>query len=213
MSRSTMASTRRYDLLVVGSGIAGLYAAIQAQERGATVLLVTKGSIEETSTRYAQGGIAAAIGHDDTPEVHLRDTIEAGAGLVDEEAARILVEGAAERIADLVRYGVQFDATDGAVALTTEAAHSAPRILTSEDLRHLQITLYDSAGDSVVHASFAFDADLDPPPYVNTGTTVLFAGTYRVQSHLRFEDAFRTIATERMTEVTVDRDGAYPLRL
>jgi hypothetical protein len=92
-------------------------------------------------------------------------------------------------------------------------AHSAPRVLTSEDLRHLQITLYDSAGDSVVHASFAFDADLDPPPYVNTGTTVLFAGTYRVQSHLRFEDAFRTISTERMTEVTVDRDGAYPLRL
>ena len=121
--------TGRYDLLVVGSGIAGLYAAIQAQERGASVLLVTKGGIEEASTRYAQGGIAAAVGHDDTPADHLRDTIEAGAGLVDEAAARILVEGAAERIADLVRYGVQFDATDGAVALTTEAAHSAPRIL------------------------------------------------------------------------------------
>ena len=120
---------RHYDLLVVGSGIAGLYAAIRAHERGATVLLVTKGGIEEASTRYAQGGIAAAVGHNDTPEDHLRDTIEAGAGLVDEEAARILVEGAAERIADLVRYGVQFDATDGAVALTTEAAHSAPRIL------------------------------------------------------------------------------------
>jgi len=141
-----MASTRRYDLLVVGSGIAGLYAAIQAQERGATVLLVTKGSIEETSTRYAQGGIAAAIGHDDTPEVHLRDTIEAGAGLVDEEAARILVEGAAERIADLVRYGVQFDATDGAVALTTEAAHSAPRILHARgDQTGLEIELSLSA--------------------------------------------------------------------
>ncbi|MDA0352511.1 MAG: L-aspartate oxidase [Chloroflexi bacterium] len=125
----TSSTSRRYDLLVVGSGIAGLYAAIQAHERGGTVLLVTKGGIEEASTRYAQGGIAAAVGHNDTPDAHLRDTIEAGAGLVDEEAARILVEGAAERIADLVRYGVQFDATGGEVALTTEAAHSAPRIL------------------------------------------------------------------------------------
>ena len=121
--------TASYDLLVIGSGIAGLYAAIRAQEHGASVLLVTKEGIEEASTRYAQGGIAAAVGHDDTPDAHLRDTIEAGAGLVDEAAARILVDGAAERIADLVRYGVQFDATDGAVALTTEAAHSAPRIL------------------------------------------------------------------------------------
>ena len=138
--------TRSYDLLVVGSGIAGLYAAIQAQERGATVLLVTKGGIEETSTRYAQGGIAAAVGHDDTPEAHLRDTIEAGAGLVDEEAARILVEGAAERIADLVRYGVQFDATDGEVSLTTEAAHSAPRILHARgDQTGLEIELSLSA--------------------------------------------------------------------
>ncbi|MBT5775353.1 MAG: FAD-binding protein, partial [Dehalococcoidia bacterium] len=79
----TTDSPRHYDLLVVGSGIAGLYAAIRAQEHGASVLLVTKGAIEEASTRYAQGGIAAAVGHGDTPEAHLRDTIEAGAGLVD----------------------------------------------------------------------------------------------------------------------------------
>src|SRR5690606_22885019 len=98
-----------YDLIVVGSGIAGLYAALQAREHGARVLLVTKGSIEEASTRYAQGGIAAAVGPGDSPEDHLRDTIEAGAGLVDEEAARILCFEAAERIADLVRYGVRFD--------------------------------------------------------------------------------------------------------
>jgi len=120
---------QHYDLITIGSGIAGLYASIQADERGASVLLVTKDGIEEASTRYAQGGIAAAVGHNDTPADHLRDTIEAGAGLVDEEAAQILVDGAAARIADLVRYGVQFDAADGAVSLTTEAAHSAPRIL------------------------------------------------------------------------------------
>ena len=119
----------RYDLVVIGSGIAGLYLALQAQERGASVLVVTKGPIDEASTRYAQGGIAAAIGPGDSPEAHLRDTIEAGAGLVDEEAARILVEAAADRVADLVRYGVSFDASDGEVALGREGAHSAPRIL------------------------------------------------------------------------------------
>jgi len=137
---------RHYDLLIVGSGIAGLYAAIRAQEHGASVLLVTKGGIEEASTRYAQGGIAAAVGHGDTPGAHLRDTIEAGAGLVDEDAALILVEGAADRIADLVRYGVQFDASSGAVELGTEAAHSAPRILHARgDQTGLEIELSLSA--------------------------------------------------------------------
>ena len=120
-----------YDLVVVGSGIAGLYAALQAHERGHSVLIATKGSIDEASTRYAQGGIAAAVGSGDSPEAHLRDTIAAGAGLVDEEAARILTFEAAARIADLVRYGVRFDATDGEVALGREGAHSAPRILHS----------------------------------------------------------------------------------
>ncbi len=120
-----------FDLVVVGSGIAGLYAALQATEHGRSVLVVTKGSIDEASTRYAQGGIAAAVGPGDSPEAHLRDTIEAGAGLVDEDAARILTTEAADRIADLVRYGVRFDASGGEVELGREAAHSAPRILHS----------------------------------------------------------------------------------
>ena len=119
----------RYDLVVVGSGIAGLYAALQAHERGAQALVVTKAAVDEASTRYAQGGISAAIGPHDSSEIHLRDTIEAGAGLVDEEAARVLVEAAADRIADLVRYGVRFDEAEGEVALSREAAHSQRRIL------------------------------------------------------------------------------------
>jgi L-aspartate oxidase len=118
----------RYDYLIIGSGIAGLYAALQAREHG-TVLVLTKGSIDECNTRYAQGGIAAAVGPDDSPELHLRDTIEAGAGLVDEEAARILVSEAAERISDLVRFGVPFDSVDGEVALGREGAHSRARII------------------------------------------------------------------------------------
>ena len=118
----------RYDYIIAGSGIAGLYAALLAREHG-TVLVLTKGSIDECNTRYAQGGIAAAVGPDDSPELHLRDTLEAGAGLVDEEAARILVTEAAERIRDLVSFGVPFDSVDGEVALGREGAHSQPRIL------------------------------------------------------------------------------------
>ena len=118
-----------YDLIIVGSGIAGLYAAIKAREVGLSVLLITKSSIEEASTRYAQGGIAAAVGAGDSPEKHLADTLKAGAGLVDEAAARILCSEAASRIADLARFGVQFDSIDGQVNLGHEGAHSQPRIL------------------------------------------------------------------------------------
>ncbi|HEY8491181.1 MAG TPA: L-aspartate oxidase [Dehalococcoidia bacterium] len=120
--------TERYDYLVLGSGIAGLYAALVARRHG-TVCVVTKADIHEANTRYAQGGIAAALGGQDSPELHLRDTVEAGAGLVDEEAARVLVEEGPERIADLVRFGVPFDTLDGEIALTREAAHRVPRIL------------------------------------------------------------------------------------
>jgi len=117
-----------YDYIIVGSGIAGLYTALLARQQG-SVLVLTKGSIDECNTKHAQGGIAAAIGAHDSPELHFRDTIAAGAGLCDEEAVRILVEEAPDRIADLIRFGVPFDTLDGQIALTKEAAHSVPRIL------------------------------------------------------------------------------------
>lgn len=85
--------------------------------------------MSDCNTRLAQGGIAAAIGLGDSPEKHFRDTIKAGAGLCDEVAARIMVEEAPARIADLVSLGVEFDTVDGQVALALEAAHSMPRIL------------------------------------------------------------------------------------
>src|SRR6185436_13665102 len=113
---------RSFDYVIVGSGIAGLYAALIAREYG-SVLVLTKGSIDECNTKYAQGGIAAAVGPDDAPDLHLEDTLEAGGGLVDAEAARILAFEAADRIADLVRFGVPFDSVDGEVALGREAAH------------------------------------------------------------------------------------------
>jgi L-aspartate oxidase len=120
--------TATYDYLVVGSGIAGLYAALLAAEHG-TVLVLTKGAIDDSNTRWAQGGIAAPGGPDDSPDLHLRDTLAAGAGLVDEAAARVLVEEAATAIQDLVRLGVPFDTVEGEVALAREGGHSLPRVL------------------------------------------------------------------------------------
>jgi L-aspartate oxidase len=134
---------KQYDYVIVGSGIAGLYAALLARQQG-SVLIITKGSIDDCNTKYAQGGIAAAIGRNDSAELHFRDTIAAGDGLCDEEAVRILADAATDRITDLVDLGVPFDTQNGEIALTLEAAHSVPRILhaggdaTGE---HIEVTL------------------------------------------------------------------------
>ncbi len=141
-----------YDYIIVGSGIAGLYTALLAGEQG-SVLLITKGSIDDCNTKYAQGGIAAAIGKQDSAELHFKDTISAGDGLCDEAAVRILVDEAADRISDLVNFGVPFDTLNGKVALTLEAAHSVPRILhaggdaTGE---HIEVTLSRRVRDTKI---------------------------------------------------------------
>ncbi len=118
----------RYDYIIVGSGIGGLYTALLAREYG-SVLVITKGSIDDCNTRYAQGGIAAAISKEDSPALHVKDTVTAGDGLSDEAAVRILAREAPARIADLVGYRVPFDTLDGEIALAMEAAHSVPRVL------------------------------------------------------------------------------------
>ncbi|MCI4331176.1 MAG: L-aspartate oxidase [Thermoplasmata archaeon] len=115
--------------LIVGSGIAGLYVALRCRELGLRPTLVTKSRLEESNTRYAQGGIAAAISPDDSVQLHLADTNRAGYGLVDRSAAKILTSEAPARIADLVRYGVPFDTVEGRIAVGREAAHSRARIL------------------------------------------------------------------------------------
>ena len=138
---------RSFDYVIIGSGIAGLYAALRAREHG-TVLVLTKGSIDECNTKYAQGGIAAAVGPDDSADLHLADTLDAGAGLVDEESARILTSEAADRIADLVGFGVPFDSVDGEVALGREGAHSRNRILHAggdSTGAHIELTLSEVA--------------------------------------------------------------------
>ena len=115
-------------VLVIGSGIAGLLTAIRAAAHG-DVVLITKGELGHGSTQYAQGGIAAAMGDDDTPAKHAADTIAAGAGLCDPEAVRITTEEGPRRIAELMRLGVAFDREDGRLALGREAAHGEHRIV------------------------------------------------------------------------------------
>lgn len=117
-----------YDYIIIGSGIAGLYTALLAKESG-SVLIITKGSIEDCNTRHAQGGIAAPISKIDSSELHFKDTMAAGNDLCDPEAVHILSTEATDRIADLIKFGVPFDTINGEVALTREAAHSVPRIL------------------------------------------------------------------------------------
>ena len=121
------------DFLVIGAGIAGLRAALTLAETG-RVLLVTKEELGESNTQYAQGGIAVAISGDEDVALHLEDTKNAGDGLVDEAAARVLVEEGPVRVEELLRWDTRFDRyTDGAqrgeLMLTREGAHSRNRIL------------------------------------------------------------------------------------
>src|SRR3954469_25592052 len=96
------------DVVVVGSGVAGLTAALHATRAG-RVLLVTKVLVDDGSTRWAQGGVAAALGPDDSPEEPLRDTLEAGVGICDADAVRVLCEEGPSRLRELIALGAAFD--------------------------------------------------------------------------------------------------------
>ncbi|MFB7517502.1 L-aspartate oxidase [Streptomyces sp. NPDC056144] len=117
------------DVVVVGSGVAGLTAALRCTAAGLRAVVVTKANLDDGSTRWAQGGIAAALGEGDTPEQHLDDTLVAGAGLCDEEAVRLLVTEGPEAVRRLIATGADFDKTaDGEIALTREGGHHRRRI-------------------------------------------------------------------------------------
>ena len=118
----------RVDYLVLGSGIAGLRAAI-GLARGGSVLVVTKAQPSESNTGYAQGGVAVAMGPEDDTGLHLDDTLSAGAGIVSRPAAQVLVEEGPERIRELASWGARFDREDGRLHFTREGAHSRNRVL------------------------------------------------------------------------------------
>jgi L-aspartate oxidase len=116
------------DFIVVGAGIAGLRAAIALASHG-KVLVVTKQEVSESATHYAQGGIAVALSDEDEISLHFQDTIQAGDGIVNAEAAHVLVEEGPERIQELIEWGTKFDRKGTKLTFTREAAHSRNRIL------------------------------------------------------------------------------------
>ncbi|MBF0516895.1 MAG: L-aspartate oxidase [Nitrospirae bacterium] len=116
------------DFLVIGSGVAGLRAAFEAAAAG-SVYVITKDTLKESSTEYAQGGVAVALCDEDTIGIHFEDTIKAGDGLCRDEAVRTLVNEGPERIMELISWGAEFDKSDSRLIFTLEAAHSRRRIL------------------------------------------------------------------------------------
>jgi L-aspartate oxidase len=120
------------DVVVVGSGIAGLTAALEARRAG-RVLLVTKSYVSHGATAWAQGGIAAALHPLDSPEQHLRDTLTAGAGLSDPDAVRVMVSEGPDRVRELIALGAQFDMKDGELSMTREGGHLRRRVIHAAD--------------------------------------------------------------------------------
>lgn len=126
---------RNFDLIVIGSGIAGLSFAIKSASNGLNVAIVTKKASTESNTNHAQGGIACVFDQADDFENHVRDTLVAGDGLCDEAVTRTIVQAAPERILELIEIGVDFSkGTDGSYDLTREGGHSHRRILHAHDL-------------------------------------------------------------------------------
>ncbi|WP_369183793.1 L-aspartate oxidase [Streptomyces sp. Y1] len=122
--------TATTDVVVVGSGVAGLTVALNVRKAGLRAMVVTKAVLDEGSTRWAQGGIAAALGEGDSPEQHLDDTLVAGAGICDEEAVRTLVTEGPDAVRRLIAVGADFDRDeDGEILLTREGGHHRRRIV------------------------------------------------------------------------------------
>ncbi|MFL6209751.1 MAG: L-aspartate oxidase [Pyrinomonadaceae bacterium] len=134
------------DFIVVGSGIAGLRAALEIAASGAHVAVLTKERTGESNTEYAQGGVAVALAEDDEIELHEADTMAAGAGVCDAEAVGVLVSEGRRYMRELIAWGAEFDRADGQLLFTQEAAHSRRRILHAHG---------DATGSEIVRALVA----------------------------------------------------------
>jgi L-aspartate oxidase len=158
--------TTTADVIVIGSGVAGLTTALNVRSHGLSVLLVTKARIDEGSTKWAQGGIAAALGPGDTPDQHKRDTLAAGAGLCDLAAVDVLVSEGPEAVRKLIARGAVFDKSEtGEIALTREGGHLRNRILHAggdatgaEVSRALLAAVREDKGIEIIEHALAIDA-------------------------------------------------------
>ena len=155
------------DLLVLGSGVAGLSAAVRAasEERGLRVGVLTKGELAQTATRWAQGGVAAVLGGDeDSTDLHLADTLQAGAGLCDVDAVRVLVDEGPARVSELIALGAVFDVDhEGRLLKAREGGHSMPRIVhaggaaTGAEIERALVAAVRETAAAVLEHWFALD--------------------------------------------------------
>src|SRR5512140_1090897 len=167
------------DFLVIGAGVAGLRAAIELAQAG-KVLVVAKESLRESSSEYAQGGIAVALADDDEVELHEQDTLYAGDGLCDRAAVRTLVEEGPAAIQDLIAWGAEFDREGLKLAFTREGAHSRNRVLHAHGDstgREIARTLYKKAASlpNVTFRSYSAVTDLLQNPDAADARAVLLA--------------------------------------
>jgi L-aspartate oxidase len=161
------------DFIVVGSGIAGLRAAIELAQTGARVTVLTKDRTSESNTEYAQGGIAVALSDEDEVALHEEDTLNAGAGLCDARAVRVMVEDGPRYIQELISWGTEFDREGGRLVFTREAAHSRRRILHAHG---------DSTGREIVRALIArARAEREIAFVAHAATDALLVGEGRVR--------------------------------
>ncbi|HYJ92518.1 MAG TPA: FAD-dependent oxidoreductase, partial [Pyrinomonadaceae bacterium] len=158
------------DFIVIGSGVAGLRAAIALAETGGAVTVLTKDKASESNTEYAQGGVAVVMSEDDEAELHEEDTITAGAGLCDPAAVETLVTDGTKFVRELIEWGTEFDREGGKLAFTQEAAHSRRRILHAHG---------DSTGAEIVRSLIAragTEKNINLTPFANTESLIVVDG-------------------------------------
>ncbi len=178
---SSANSIETFDIIVVGSGAAGLYAALCLPTHY-RVGLITKDTLKTGASDWAQGGIAAAISPEDSPKFHQEDTLKAGAGLCDLSAVQFLVDQASTAIQSLVEMGVAFDRKGDKLAMTLEAAHSHPRVLHAADttgraiVSTLTAKVLERANIEIIAQAIALQLWIEPEKKRCQGLSVLYQG-------------------------------------
>src|SRR6266581_3817664 len=160
----------RLDLLVLGSGVAGLSAAVRAAgEPGLRVGVLTKAALDQSATRWAQGGVAAVLStEEDSTDLHLADTLAAGAGLCDVDAVRVLVDEGPARVNELIALGAVFDRDhEGALLLAREGGHSTARVVhaggaaTGAEIERALVEAVRATAAWVLEGWFAIDLNVE----------------------------------------------------